>query len=72
MTKEEFLAKIRDLYRVMAAADGDDEFKKAAGAEWLTWEISEFGCQGLDTILESMVNCDMITAEERQTVYESL
>jgi hypothetical protein len=69
MTKVEFLNKVKALYRVGNASDSDSEARE----DWTQPQMAgEACCKHLDAMLYAMLECDIITSEEHQELYDAL
>lgn len=69
MTKETFLRKVTELYRVGNYADSDSPEREA----WTKPEMAgEACCAALDTMLHNMVEAGVLSADELQRFHDTL
>lgn len=69
MTKDKFLAKLADLYRVGNAADSDSEARES----WTHHTMAgESFCRKIDEAMREMVKSGVLTEDEAQAWYDTL
>ena len=68
MTKQEFLAMAKAMYRVGNMGDSDDP----ARPDWVNPSTVSGVCANLDRLFSDLEAGGILTGDERQTIYDTL
>lgn len=70
MTKEQFLAHIKALYRLGNRSDSDEH---PSDESWTVPAMAgSLLCAKLDVLLHDLLHADVLTADEHQKLYDEL
>jgi hypothetical protein len=68
MTKQEFIARAKALYRIGNMGDSDNPARPA----WVNPSTVSGVCANLDRMFRDLEDGGIITGEERQAIYDTL